>query len=123
MAVLKFGLVQLNTWSDVQENLTATERLVGEAAERGARFVMLPEYAPYLGPAEGYQESAETVPGPLTERYAALARRHGIYLHAGSMVEQTETPGKYGNTTVVLNPSGDIIAKYRKIHLFDIEIP
>lgn len=123
MAVLKVGLVQLNTRSDVAANLAAIERLVGEAAERGARFVMLPEYAPYLGPKEGYQESAESVPGPLTERYAALARRHGIYLHAGSMVERTETPGKFGNTSVVLSPSGDILAKYRKIHLFDIEIP
>jgi len=123
MAALRIGLVQLNTQDDRAANLAAIERLVGEAAERGARFVMLPEYAPYLGLKEGYQEGAETVPGPLTDRFATLARRQAIYLHAGSMVEKTETPGKYGNTSVVFNPSGDIIAKYRKIHLFDIEIP
>jgi predicted amidohydrolase len=123
MATLRVGLVQLNTQSDRATNLAAIERLVGEAAARGARFVMLPEYAPYLGPQAGYQEGAERVPGPLTDRFAALAQRHGVYLHAGSMVEQTETPGKYGNTTVVFNPAGEIIAKYRKIHLFDIEIP
>jgi deaminated glutathione amidase len=123
MANLRVGLVQLNTQSDRAANLAAIERLVGEAAARGARFVMLPEYAPYLGPKEGYQAGAETVPGPLTDRFAALARQHGVYLHAGSMVERTETPGKYGNTTVVFDPAGEIIAKYRKIHLFDIEIP
>ena len=123
MTVLKVGLVQLNTRSDQAANLAIIERLIGEAAARGARFVMLPEYAPYLGPKEGKNASAETVPGPLTERYAALARRYDIYLHAGSMVERTETPGRNANTTIVFDPSGAIIAKYRKIHLFDIEIP
>lgn len=123
MTTLRVGLVQLNTRSDRATNLAAIEQLVGEAAARGARFIMLPEYAPYLGPNEGVQQSAEPVPGPLTERYAALARRHNIYLHAGSMVERTETPGKYSNTSVVFNPDGDILAKYRKIHLFDVEIP
>jgi predicted amidohydrolase len=123
MAILRIGLVQLNTQSDRAANIAAIERLVGEAAARGARFVMLPEHAPYLGPTEGYQEGAESIPGPLTDRFAALARRHGIYLHAGSLVEKTESPGKYGNTAVVFNPAGEIIAKYRKIHLFDIEIP
>jgi deaminated glutathione amidase len=123
MAALRVGLVQLNTRSDRAANLATIERLVGEAAERGARFVMLPEHAPYLGPDGGYQEGAEPVPGQLTERYADLARRCGVYLHAGSMVEQTETPGKYANTTVVFDPAGDILAKYRKIHLFDVEIP
>lgn len=123
MATLRVGLVQLNSQHDRAANLAAIERLVGEAAARGARFVMLPEYAPYLGPKAGYQEGAEPVPGPLTDRFAALARRHDIYLHAGSLVERTEMPGKYGNTSVVFNPQGAIIATYRKIHLFDIEIP
>jgi predicted amidohydrolase len=123
MAVLKVGLVQLNTQHDRAANVAAIERLVGEAAEWGARFVMLPEHAPYLGPDAGYQEGAEPIPGPLTERYAALARRYGVYLHGGSMVEQTDIPGKYANTATVFNPNGEMIAKYRKIHLFDIDIP
>lgn len=123
MAVLKVGLVQLNTRSAREANLAEIERLVGEAAERGARFIMLPEYAPYLGPKEGYQEGAERIPGSLTDRFAALARRQNIYLHAGSMVEQTETPGKFGNTSIVFNPSGDIIAKYRKIQKNRTEVP
>lgn len=123
MAVVRVGLVQMNTRSDQEKNLAEIERLVGEAAERGARFVMLPEYSLYLGPSAGYQESAEPIPGPLTERFANLARRSNIYLHAGSMVEQTEVPGKYGNTSTVFDPRGNLIAKYRKIHLFDIDIP
>jgi deaminated glutathione amidase len=123
MAILRVGLVQLNSQHDRAANLATIDGLVGEAAARGARFVMLPEHAPYLGPKAGYQEGAEPIPGPTTERYAALARRHRISLHAGSMVERTDIPGKYANTTVVFNPAGEIVAKYRKIHLYDVEIP
>ena len=123
MATLRVGLVQLNSQHDRVANFAAIEGLVAEAAGRGARFVMLPEHAPYLGPKEGYQAGAEPIPGPTSMRYAALARRHGIYLHAGSMVEETDIPGKYANTTVVFNPGGHQIAKYRKIHLYDVEIP
>jgi predicted amidohydrolase len=123
MATLRVGLVQLNSQHDRAANFAAIEGLVAEAAGRGARFVMLPEHAPYLGPKEGYQAGAEPIPGPTTARYAALARRHGIYLHAGSMVEETDLPGKYANTTVVFDPGGQQIAKYRKIHLYDVEIP
>jgi predicted amidohydrolase len=123
MATLRVGLVQLNSQHDRAANFAAIEGLVAEAAGRGARFVMLPEHAPYLGPKEGYQAGAEPIPGPTSMRYAALARRHGIYLHAGSMVEETDVPGKYANTTVVFDPGGQLIAKYRKIHLYDVEIP
>lgn len=123
MTVLRVGLVQLNSQHDCAANLATIESLVAEAAGRGARFVMLPEHAPYLGPQPGYQAGAESVPGPTSERYATLARRHGIYLHAGSMVEATDIHGKYANTTLVFDPAGAIIAKYRKIHLYDVEIP
>ena len=123
MTSLRIGLVQLNSQHDRAANLATIDRLVGEAAGRGARFVMLPEHAPYLGPQAGYQEGAEAIPGPTSERYAALARQHSIYLHAGSMVEATDIPGKYANTTLVFDPNGAIIARYRKIHLYDVEIP
>ena len=123
MTTLRVGLVQLNSQHDRAANLATIERLVAAAAARGARFIMLPEHAPYLGPQAGYREGAEPIPGPTTERYAALARRHGIYLHCGSLVEATDIPGKYANTTVVFDPAGMIIAKYRKIHLYDVEIP
>lgn len=123
MTILRVGLVQLNSRHERAANLDAIERLVGEAAARGARFVLLPEHAPYLGPAAGYQEGAEAIPGPTSARFADLARRHGLYLHAGSMVERTDIPGKYANTSLVFDPTGALIARYRKIHLYDVEIP
>lgn len=123
MTILRVGLVQLNSRHERAVNLEAIDRLVAEAAARGARFVLLPEHAPYLGPAVGYQEGAEAIPGPTSARFATLARRHGIYLHAGSLVEQTDIPGKYANTSLVFDPAGALIARYRKIHLYDVEIP
>jgi predicted amidohydrolase len=123
MTILRVGLVQLNSRHDRAANLDAIEGLVAEAAGRGARLVLLPEHAPYLGPAAGYQGGAEAIPGPTSTRFAALARRHGVYLHAGSMVERTDIPGKYANTSLVFDPQGELIAKYRKIHLYDVEIP
>ncbi len=106
MTILRVGLVQLNSRHDRAANLDAIDSLVAEAAGRGARFVLLPEHAPYLGPADGYQAGAEAIPGPTSARFAALARRHGVYLHAGSLVERTDVPGKYANTSLVFDLSG-----------------
>ena len=72
MATLRVGLVQLNSQHDRAANLAAIEALVAEAAGRGARFVMLPEHAPYLGPQAGYQAGAEPIPGPTSERLARI---------------------------------------------------
>lgn len=117
---LHVGLVQINTRADKAENLEKIERLVGQAAAAGARLVALPEYVTYLGPKERFEEIAEPIPGPTTERFADLARRHGIYLLGGSIHEQSEVDGKFYNTSILLAPDGTLLAKYRKIHLFDV---
>ncbi|MEI2618635.1 MAG: carbon-nitrogen hydrolase family protein [Thermomicrobiales bacterium] len=119
---MRVGLAQMNTQSDKEANLRRAEELIDEAAARGARLVVLPEYVSFLGPREQHEEVAEPIPGPTTERFAAKARQHGIWLHGGSIHERSDTPGMYYNTSVVFDPSGEIIATYRKIHLFDIDL-
>jgi predicted amidohydrolase len=80
----------------------------------------LPEVWPYLGPDDVSRDQAETIPGPITELLAQRARRHGIYIHGGSIYEtRPGDPGMY-NTTVVIDPTGEIIARYSKIHMFDV---
>ena len=80
----------------------------------------LPEVWPYLGPDELILDQAETIPGPITELLAQRARRHGIYIHGGSIYEtRPGDPGMY-NTTFVLDPTGEIIARYSKIHMYDV---
>src|SRR5688500_8152250 len=119
---LRVGLVQINTQDDKDANLRRAEELVDAAVARGARFVVMPEYVSFLGPKEQHEAIAEPIPGPTTERFAAKAREHGIFLLGGSIHEQSDTPGMYYNTSVMFDPAGEIIATYRKIHLFDIDL-
>ena len=80
----------------------------------------MPEVWPYLGPDDVSRDQAETIPGPITELLAQRARRHGIYIHGGSIYEtRPGDPGMY-NTTVVIDPTGEIIARYSKIHMYDV---
>jgi len=66
--------------------------------------------------------AAEPIPGPSTKRLGDLARRLQIHLLAGSVLEGSGGPKPF-NTSVLFNPRGDIVARYRKLHLFDVDIP
>lgn len=119
---LRVAAVQMNTQHDKAANLKRAGELVDEAASYGARLVALPEYVTYLGPKEDHEAVAEDIPGPTSEFFGELARRHAIYILGGSIHEKSPDPGKFYNTSVLFGPDGNIIARYRKIHLFDIDI-
>jgi len=121
---LRIAAVQMTSGADKAANLAQAETLIARAAESGAQLVALPELWTYLGPTEGAIPNAEPIPGPTTERLAALARRYQITLHCGSMLERADDPAddpRPYNTAVVLDHNGQIIANYRKIHLFDAD--
>jgi predicted amidohydrolase len=67
--------------------------------------------------------AAETVPGPTSEAMGRLAAELGIVLLAGSICEKSDVPGKGYNTSLLFDPTGQLVARYRKIHLFDYEVP
>lgn len=114
------AVLQMNSGADKQENIDVALNLIDHAAAAGARLVSLPEVWPYLGPEDANRDHAEPVPGPLTALLAERARRHGIYVHGGSMYEtRPGDPGMY-NTAVVIDPQGQIIGRYSKIHMFDV---
>ncbi|HEU5432482.1 MAG TPA: carbon-nitrogen hydrolase family protein, partial [Thermomicrobiales bacterium] len=69
---------------------------------------------------EGNRAAAEPIPGPLTDLLAERARRHGVYLHAGSILERRAGEPLLANTTVVFDPAGEIVARYSKLHMFDV---
>jgi deaminated glutathione amidase len=120
---LRTAVVQLNSRDNPAENLAAVERFLDRAADMGAQFVALPEYWTYLGPYEGFEEAAQTIPGPASELLQEKARKHKMMVHGGSIVEQhPELKGKFYNTSVLINRDGEIVAKYRKIHLFDVRL-
>jgi predicted amidohydrolase len=116
------GVVQIDTQQDKQANLEKIRKFVEGAAAKGADLVALPEYVNYIGDEKGEFENAEAVPGPTSEFFCALAKELGIWLHCGSILEKVEGMEKLYNTTLFVNPGGEIVARYRKIHLFDIEV-
>src|SRR5215203_2014253 len=111
------AVLQMSSGEDKNANVETALRLIGEAAATGARLVVLPEIWTFLGGDEGNRANAEQIPGPVTNALAAKARQHGIYLHGGSILEKRQSEPKLFNTTVVFDPSGEIVARYSKIHM------
>jgi deaminated glutathione amidase len=114
--------VQMCAGADKEVNFRTAERLVRDAAERGAALVVLPEVFFWRGPRDQEAAAAERVPGPTTDRLAALARALGIHLVGGSILERATGEAKVFNTCTVYSPHGDLLARYRKMHLFDVDI-
>ena len=115
--------VQMRSDDDKERNLEVAIGLIGEAAAAGAKLVLLPETFSWRGPAVHDHDEAEPVPGPTIERLAAVASRLEITLVAGSILERAPDAGVPFNTSVVLGPDGALLARYRKVHLFDVAIP
>lgn len=94
-------------------------RLIERAAQGGAKLIVLPEVWTGLGYSTptAYKEIAEPIPGPTTDRLAALARRYGCHI-VGSTYE-TARGGVMHNTATLIGPDGNIVGLYRKTHLFD----
>jgi predicted amidohydrolase len=122
MTQLRVALVQLDAGSDPEANVDAAVRLADQAAAGGARLVALPEYLQYRGPDDGYRGSARPVPGPFTNAFAEVARRHSCWILVGSLAETSNDPARPYNTSVLLDPTGAIVAVYRKVHLFDVAV-
>jgi predicted amidohydrolase len=115
--------VQMTSRADKQANLERALALVDEAARRGAQLVGLPENFLYMGPERDKAAAAEPLDGPCLTRLAARAREHRLHLLAGSVLEPGAPGGRFYNTSVLIGPDGERLASYRKIHLFDADIP
>ena len=117
---LRIAAVQMNSKNDKDQNIATALRLIDRAAAEGARLIALPEVWSFLGDDEGSQAAAEPIPGPITDLLAERARRHDVYIHGGSFQERRAGDPRLYNTTVLIDPRGEIIAKYSKIHMFDV---
>lgn len=118
---MRVSIVQLNTKSNKQENLDKVKRFVLQAVEEGAELISLPEYFNYLG--EDEVRNAEDISNGETVSFLSeLAKDNGVFIHVGSMLEKYDEL-KSKNTSLMINPEGEVIGTYEKIHLFDIDIP
>jgi N-carbamoylputrescine amidase len=120
-ATIKAALIQECNHGDASGNLAVIEQRVAEAARQGAQLIVLQELhnGAYFCQHESADEfdRAEPIPGPSCERLAALAKRHGVVL-IGSLFER-RAAGLYHNTAVVFDSTGELLGKYRKMHIPD----
>lgn len=121
--------VQLCATDDLAANLATCRRLGDEAGSAGAKIIVLPECFAFLGKKEGEKMAvAEVVdnarPGPILETLLGIAARTGAVVIGGGMPETVPgDPQRAYNTAVVVAPGKGVIGRYRKVHLFDVDIP
>lgn len=143
---IKTALIQLCATPDVAANMATTVRLVASAADQGAEIVFLPEAFAFIGPDREKRLILESLPaavavesvaaaavppmqaghdapgGPLLEQCRELARTHAIHLILGGFHEASSDPERSYNTCIHLGSDGAILARYRKMHLFDVDL-
>ncbi|MGB3210686.1 MAG: carbon-nitrogen hydrolase family protein [Desulforhopalus sp.] len=119
---MTIGISQMNSKDDKEENLAAAEKSIRELAGKGAQLIMLPEHFNFIGPEPLRKENAEPLDqSPSLDRIRTLAAQLKVAVHIGSYMEREGS--RFFNTGVVFDHHGERIARYRKIHLFDVEIP
>lgn len=119
---MRVAVCQLNARADRAENLKMAGELLERAAAGGADLAVLPEYTDYLGPAAGLPKP-EPIDGSYGSYFAAAAQRLGMWILAGSFHEAGPDKAHTYNTSLLLDRNGSVAAAYRKIHLYDVEIP
>lgn len=119
--MLRIALVQMSVGANKSENVRRACGLIKKAASEGAKLIGLPECFNCPYGTKYFPEYAEPIPGTTTESLSQCAKENNVYILAGSIPEKLE--GKLYNTSTLYNPSGTMIGKYRKMHLFDIDIP
>lgn len=117
----RIALIQLAVKASKADNFARAGEQIKKAAASGAKLVCLPECFGFPYGVQYFPKYAESIPGETSEMLSKAARENGVYLIGGSMAE-TEN-GKLYNTCLVYGPDGRLLAKHRKLHLFDIDIP
>ena len=118
---MRVALCQTNCGENIAANEEQVFGLLERAAADGADLAALPEVWPRQGSAKQIRETAEPVPGRRTELLAEVAARHRMWVHGGSVLERDGE--RIFNTSVLFDRSGELVATYRKIHLFDADPP
>ncbi len=120
---MRVAAIQLNSTADMAANVSRARELIGQAKDRGADLAALPEHFAYLGPEDKNPPSAQPLNGPLVDEFGALARELDIFLLLGSFPEAAAPNQPPHNTSVLLGKDGAVLAAYRKMHLFDVDLP
>lgn len=123
---MKVSLIQMNSGLDKASNLRDADRLARRAVEQdGSRLVVFPEHVDWCGGTASEKVAAGEAErdGPAYDMCRRLAQDCGIYVHSGSFYQTAPQGDRVYNTSVVFDPEGRELARYRKMHLFDIHTP
>ena len=119
---MRVAVCQMNAGGgDVRENVATATRLLDEAGASGADLAALPELWPLYDTHTAMREIAAPVPGPLTDPVGEVARARSMWVVGGSVPEAADD--HVFNTSCLFDPTGEVVARYSKIHLFDVELP
>jgi len=120
---LTVAALQMRSGTNKELNVASALGLVHAAADAGATYIQLPEYFNFYGPARYFEDASEPVAGPTTRQMSEVARERRVTLHLGSVLEKSPLAGRPYNTSVLIGKSGEILATYQKVHLFDVDVP
>jgi predicted amidohydrolase len=119
---MRVAAIQLNSTADTAANMAAADRLTRAAAADGAKLIVLPEKWTVIGAESELRAGAEELDGPAISWARAIARELEVDLLAGSITERVPGREKLANTSVHIDPQGEVKAVYRKVHMFDVDI-
>lgn len=118
---MKVALIQLNAGEDKEKNIDKAVTFVLRAIRARAKWILLPEVFNYRGPLDRRilaEKVAEPVPGESIIPLLQLAREHRVFILAGSIYEKIKGSARCFNTSLLINETGRLSARYRKRHLF-----
>ncbi|MCK5852344.1 carbon-nitrogen hydrolase family protein [bacterium] len=115
---MKIAAVQLSSSADAEENLSRSVGFFEKAKKEKIELLLFPENVLYRGSDDGYKNQAQNIPGKLTQQLGNLSHEFSVSAVWGGVVEKTGTV--FYNTSLFFSESGDLIGKYRKIHLFEL---
>ena len=116
------AVLQLDSQDDEQKNLDTVVSFIEEAVARGAKLITMPESMNYVG-LDNAGHAEEIPGGPTFQLMSEQAKKYGVWLHCGSIYEKNPNDPRPFNSTMVIDPQGNLAAKYHKIHPFDVVIP
>lgn len=122
---VRIAVGQLCSGTSAEANLRSCTRLARQAAKAEAKMLFLPECFNFLG-TKKIKATPETLTGPTLQRYKQLAAENKLWLSLGGIPIKDDGEGKAAkaaNTHIVITAEGELLAAYKKIHLFDLELP
>lgn len=122
---VKVAAIQMCSGDNLGDNLRLADSLLSDAARRECRFALLPENFALMGRREQDKLAVaeEAGSGVIHEFLADAARRHNLWIASGSLPLKSADPARCFAANVVFDTQGDVRAVYRKMHLFDVDLP